>query len=267
MRWILALLKWIGGLVALAVVSIVAYVFWLSGSAHQPTGVHRFSDYQASDGPILVFGGNRGTGLGIVRELRARGEAVTVAVRSTSNVSDLEALGVDVVIADALQSETVDFAVRSKPFVAVISTLGTSRGEQAQRSDFIGNRNVIDAAKAAGIRRMLLVTVIGAGDSIDAAPLPSRRFLAEVIELKTRAEDHLRASGLDYTIIRPGGLTDGVPSDKAYLAEDAATFSFIARADLAKLVVNALGDPATVGKTYSAYDPTRKTMATMFQDR
>jgi len=267
MRWIVALLKWIGGLLALAAVSIVAYVFWLSGSAHQPTGVHQFGNYQPSNGPILVFGGNRGTGLGIVRELRARGESVTVAVRGSSNISDLKALGVDVVIADALQRETVDVAIRSKPFVSVVSTLGTSRGEQAQRPDFIGNRNVIDAAKAAGIQRMLLVTVIGAGDSIEAAPLPSRRFLAEVIELKTRAEDHLRDSGLDYTIIRPGGLTDGAPSDKAYLAEDAATFSFIARADLAKLVVDALGDPTTIGKTYSAYDPTRKTMATMFRDR
>ena len=111
------------------------------------------------------------------------------------------------------------------------------------------------------------ITVIGAGDSIEAAPLPSRRFLAEVIELKTRAENHLRASGLDYTIIRPGGLTDGAPSGEAFLADDPATFSFIARADLAKLVVDALGDPATIGKTYSAYDPSRKTMATMFRDR
>ena len=176
-------------------------------------------------------------------------------------------LGVDVVVADALKADTVEFALRAKPFVAVISTLGTSRGEQTQRPDFIGNRHVIDAAKSAGIRRVLLVTVIGAGDSIDAAPLPSRRFLAEVIELKTRAENHLRASGLDYTIIRPGGLTDGAPSGEAFLADDPATFSFIARADLAKLVADSLGDPATIGKTYSAYDPSRKTMATMFRDR
>jgi uncharacterized protein YbjT (DUF2867 family) len=261
MRWIVALFKWIGSFIALAIIAIVAYVFWLSGSAHEPTGVHRFENYQTANGPILVFGGNRGTGLGIVKELRARGEAVTVAVRSSSNTTELETLGVDVVVADALKADTVEFALRARPFVAVISTLGTSRGEQTQRPD------VIDAAKSAGIRRVLLVTVIGAGDSIDAAPLPSRRFLAEVIELKTRAENHLRASGLDYTIIRPGGLTDGAPSGEAFLADDPATFSFIARADLAKLVADSLGDPATIGKTYSAYDPSRKTMATMFRDR
>jgi uncharacterized protein YbjT (DUF2867 family) len=254
MRWIVALFKWIGSFIALAILAIVAYVFWLSGSSHEPTGVHRFQNYQTVNGPILVFGGNRGTGLGI-------------AVRSSSNTAELETLGVDTVVADALQADTVESALRAKPFVAVISTLGTSRGEQTQRPDFIGNRHVIDAAKSAGIRRVLLITVIGAGDSIEAAPLPSRRFLAEVIELKSRAENHLRASGLDYTIIRPGGLTDGAPSGEAFLADDPATFSFIARADLAKLVVDALGDPATIGKTYSAYDPSRKTMATMFRDR
>lgn len=267
MRWIIALFKWIGSFVALAIIAIVAYVFWFSGSSHKPTGIHRFETYQPVNGPILVFGGNRGTGLGIVKELRARGESVTVAVRSSSNTAELEKLGVDTVVVDALKADTVESALLSKPFVAVISTLGTSRGERAQRPDFIGNRHVIDATKSAGIRRLLLVTVIGAGDSVEAAPLPSRRFLAEVIELKTRAEDHLRASGLDYTIIRPGGLTDGAASGEAFLADDSATFSFIARTDLAKLVADSLGDPATIGKTYSAYDPSRKTMATMFRDR
>lgn len=267
MRGIIALLKWTGGLIALTIVAILVYVFWLSGSSHEPNRVHQFAGYQPVDGPILIFGGNRGTGLGIVKELRARGEAVTVAVRASSDTTELTALGVDTVVADALQKETVESALRSKAFVAVISTLGTSRGEQAQRPDFIGNRHVIEAAKATGVRRMLLVTVIGAGDSAEAAPLPSRRFLAEVIELKTRAEDALRESGLDYTIVRPGGLTDGAPSGQAFLAEDPATFSFIARADLAKLVADALGDPTTIGKTYSAYDPSRKTMATMFRDR
>ena len=101
MRWIVALFKWIGSFIALAILAIVAYVFWLSGSSHEPTGVHRFQNYQTVNGPILVFGGNRGTGLGIVKELRARGEAVTVAVRSSTNTAELETLGVDTVVADA----------------------------------------------------------------------------------------------------------------------------------------------------------------------
>ena len=263
-KLLFGVLKAIGGLVLALVLFILTYFFWLSGSSHEPTNTRAASEYVSPGGPILVFGGTRGTGLEIVRKLRERGEAVTVAVRSTSNTTELEKLGVDTVVADALDADQVEAAIGSKGFSAVISTLGTTRGEQHKRPDYIGNRNVIDAARGAGVKRFVFITVIGAGDSSDAAPGFSKRFLAEVIALKTQAEDHLRASGLDYTIIRPGGLGDVPTSGTAVLAEDPAAFSFIGRADLADLAVQALGDASTIGKTYSAYDPSRKTMSTMY---
>ena len=263
-KLLFGVLKAIGGLVLALVLFILTYFFWLSGSSHEPTNTRAASEYVSPGGPVLVFGGTRGTGLEIVRKLRERGEAVTVAVRSTSNTTELEKLGVDTVVADALDAEQVEAAIGSKGFSAVISTLGTTRGEQHKRPDYIGNRNVIDAARGAGVKRFVFITVIGAGDSSDAAPGFSKRFLAEVIALKTQAEDHLRASGLDYTIIRPGGLGDVPTSGTAVLAEDPAAFSFIGRADLADLAVQALGDASTIGKTYSAYDPSRKTMSTMY---
>ncbi|NBW89795.1 MAG: hypothetical protein EBR51_07775, partial [Gammaproteobacteria bacterium] len=68
------------------------------------------------------------------------------------------------------------------------------------------------------------------------------------------------------TIIRPGGLGDVKPTGTAVLADDPKAFSFIARGDLAELVVQALGDPAASGKTYNAYDPSRRTMWKMFTD-
>jgi uncharacterized protein YbjT (DUF2867 family) len=263
-KFLLGTLKAIGGLIVALVLFVLGYFFWWSGSSHDPINVRAASDYVSPGGSILVFGGSRGTGLEIVRKLRERDEAVTVAVRSTSNTSELEKLGVSTVIADALDSEQVNAAMTSGSYAAVISTLGTTRGEQHKRPDYVGNRNVIDAAKTAGVKRFVFITVIGAGDSTDAAPGFSKRFLAEVIALKTQAEDHLRASGLDYTIIRPGGLGDVPTTGTAVLAEDPAAFSFIGRADLADLAVQALGDPSTIGKTYSAYDPSRKTMSTMY---
>lgn len=265
-RVLKALLK-IGGYSVLAVVvTVAAYVFWLSGSSHAPEKIHTASGYASPGGPILVFGGNRASGLEIVRQLRAQDEEVVVAVRPTSDVAALEALGVATVYADALDATTVTDAFASKSYAAVISTLGTTRGESGNRPDYVGNRHIIDAAVAAGVRRMILVTVIGAGDSAPAAPLPARNFLEEVIELKTRAEDHLRASGLDYTIIRPGGLGDVSATGTAVLAEDPLAFSYIARKDLAALVVRALGDDGTIGKVYAAYDPSRKTMWKMYND-
>ena len=109
-------------------------------------------------------------------------------------------------------------------------------------------------------------SVVGTGNSYDAAPIPARSFLKDVIALKGQAEDHLRASGLQYTIIRPGGLGLGKSTGQAVMVDDPQAFSYIARVDVAKLAVEAIGDPATIGKTYNAYDPARKTMWSMFQD-
>ncbi|MDP6694878.1 MAG: NAD(P)H-binding protein, partial [Gammaproteobacteria bacterium] len=91
---------------------------------------------------------------------------------------------------------------------------------------------------------------------IDAAPLPSRIVLSKILPLKTQAEDHLKASGLDYTIIRPGGLPYTTNSTgRGLLSEDRNTMGFILRADLARLIVGVLHDDRTIGKTFAAVDP------------
>ena len=66
-------LKIAGYAVLTLVVLVAAYVFWLSGSSHEPTSVRAASAYASPGGPIIVFGGNRATGLDIVRKLRERG--------------------------------------------------------------------------------------------------------------------------------------------------------------------------------------------------
>lgn len=255
------------GIATLAIAALLAaYVFWLSGSSHEPVNVRAASAYTPAGGPVLVFGGNRATGLEVVKSLKARGEPVTVAVRPSSDTAALRELGVATVVADAMDAEQVRAAVAAGGYAAVVSTLGGGRGDKARRPDFEGNRNAIDAARAAGVKRFVLVSVVGTGDSWETAPAPSRRFLKTVIALKGQAEDHLRSSGLAYTIIRPGGLGDVKTTGTAVLADDPKAFSYISRGDLAELVVQALGDPAAVGKTYNAFDPSRRTLWKMFND-
>ncbi|MEZ5500856.1 MAG: SDR family oxidoreductase [Steroidobacteraceae bacterium] len=215
---------------------------------------------------IVLFGGTRGTGLEIAKRLRADGHRVTVAVRASSETDELEKLGVRTVVADALERRTIDLALSGQHFDAAISTVGTSRGDKANRPDYLGNRNIIDAVAAAGIKRMVLITVIGAGDSAGSEPTLARYFLKEVIELKTKAEDHLRTTSLDYTIIRPGGLGNGPAGRSAVLIEDPQAFSYITRADLARLTVAALFDPATYRKTLTAYDAERQHIWSIWTD-
>jgi len=245
----------------------------MSGIYHTPTKFFFSSNYVSPSNKILVVGGTRGVGLAIIRKLQARGEDVTAMVRSTSNVTKLKQLGVKQVIADALIKEQVQTIFSQNNYGTVISTLGTSakdlpsrqnfiqsmiygevKMDPNKRPDFIGNRNIIDSAKASGANRFILITVIGTGQSYNALPLLARRSHDDVIEQKYKAENHLRASGLAYTIIRPGGFSNGPSSGKAKLTEDYLAFSYIAREDVANLSIEALGNDGSIGKTFTAYD-------------
>jgi uncharacterized protein YbjT (DUF2867 family) len=238
---------------------LVALVLWvlLSGieGERADAGLVPLST-QPGAGAVLVIGGTRATGLEVVKVLRSRGDEVAVLARPASDASAAEKLGARIVRGDAMNPAELAAAMAAGPYRAVVSTLG-ARAVDGPRPDFEGNRNAVDAAKAAGIRRFVLVTVIGAGESLAAAPWIARRFLKNVIVDKTRAEDYLRASGLDYTIIRPGGLLDKEAGGRAYLTGDTRAMSWIRRADLARLVVQALDDPKAAGKVYHAHDPDR----------
>jgi len=208
----------------------------------------------ADQRPVLIFGATRNTGLELAKLLRARGDSVTAAVRESSDRSKLEALGVDFVVADALDAEAVQTAAASKDFRAVFSSMSCSTCDPPV--DSVGNINVTKGAKAAGIPRVILISTIGAGDSYDAANILSRElFLKEILPRKTEAENHLMASGVDYTIVRPGGLVPAPPTGRGYLSEDRKAFGFLTRGDLARMLVSVLDDPGTRNRVFAAADP------------
>ncbi|MDJ0926571.1 MAG: SDR family oxidoreductase [Gammaproteobacteria bacterium] len=203
---------------------------------------------------VLIFGGTRETGLETARLLRARGEAVTGLVRPESDPSDLEETGATIVRGDVLNRTDVDNAFAAGDFRAVVNSIGASPG-QKPRPDLDGTINIVDAAVAAGVRRQLMVTAIGAGNSRAAVAPKVLEVLGEVLELKTKAEAYLEESGLDYTILRPGGMTSDPASGSAIKTEDHLQMGVINRADLAALVVDCLDDDATIGRIYHTVDP------------
>ena len=285
MNIILKISRYLISLIIGFVFIISAYLILMSSIYHTPTKFLTSSNYVTPSNKILIVGGTRGVGLEIIKKLIDRGEDVTAMVRSTSNVQQLNQLGVKQVIADALIKEQVESIFSQNNFGTVISTLGTSakdlpkrqnfiqsmfKGEVKmdpnQRPDFIGNRNIIDSAKAMGANRFIFITVIGTGESYNALPPLARRGHKEVIKQKEKAENHLRESGLAYTIIRPGGFSNGQSSGKAKLTEDPLAFSFIARVDVANLAIEALGNKQSIGKTFTAYDSDMLYLYQMFMD-
>lgn len=205
----------------------------------------------AVDGPVLVFGGTSGTGLGAVQNLRAMDVPVTVFVRPTSDLSGLEGLGVSTVVGDALNADQVAAAFTGGEFKSVISSLGGRRGEP--RPDWIGNKNITAAAKAAGVNRLVQISSMGVGNTREP-PGEGAGFMAEVLYIKTLAEDDLIASGLNYTIIRPGGLRRGEATGTGVL-KDHEKMGAIDRQELGRLVAGTLNDATTHRKILFAWDP------------
>jgi uncharacterized protein YbjT (DUF2867 family) len=281
MKWIKRILQW-GAIAAL----LLAVGIVLSTSTFYSAPPDRIAKLAPADGTgrtVLVAGATSASGIELVRVLKARGWRVVAMVRGSSNTTAIDALGIEKVLADSMKEAELPAVFATMKFDAVVSLIGTSardlparrnpidvriRGPEKmdpkRRPDFIGNRNLIDATKAAGVSRFVFVTVIGAGNSDGAVPVGARRGHEDVIALKTQAEDHLRASGLDWTIIRPGGLGRQPVGTTAVLVEDPKAFSFLARSDLGRLTADALGDPSTVGKTYTAFDPRRRMIWKLF---
>lgn len=251
-------LKFLLGVVVL--LALLAGGFALIVRATLPATTFDLAPLAAGDPeapPVLLFGATRGTGLHVARQLRARGDKVTAFVRPGSDRSGLEPLGVQFVTGDALDMPAVRAAFAAGPYRAVVSTIGCFKCEQPP--DYIANRNIAAGAREAGVQRMVLVTSIGVGDSRDAIPWVSKVFLGSVLPLKEQAEIMLIDSGLDYTIIRPGGLTRAdAPTGHGVLTEDRRAFGFISRPDLAQLILRCLDDQDTIGHVFAALDPRRK---------
>ena len=134
-----------------------------------------------------------------------------------------------------------------------ISAIGARVFEGPQSPEFIdygGNVNLIEAARAAGVQRFVMISSAAAGPHRDHSQAP---MLGYVRSWKTRAEQHLRASGLDYVVIGPAGLLDtpaGRDGLQAIRREDYVSTN-VSRADVARVAIDALLNPDAAGKSFA----------------
>ena len=199
---------------------------------------------------VMLFGGTRGVGLEIAKILVNQGDTVTAFVRPTSDRSGLEPLGVTFAVGDALDAASVQAGFSAQTFDSVVTSLGAARGEGTAVDD-VGTKNLVDAAKAAGVSRFVMVSAVGVGNSKGAIPPNVYQILEPGLVAKNIGEEYIRNSGLAYTIVRPGGLDNGPATNTFALIEDpTGPFERVDRAEVARLTVKALDDAATIGKTY-----------------
>ena len=202
---------------------------------------------------IFLAGASRGVGREVARCLIERSLSVKALLRSDAARADLEAMGVAIASGDALNLVEVEQAMQGEPISSVISTIG-GLPKDGQRADYWGNKNLIDAAVKAGVQKFVLVSSIGSGDSAVALPPQALQTLGSVLAEKEKAEQHLIASGLTYTIIRPGGLKSEPATGNGVLTPDPAIAGSIHRADVAELVCRCLLSDLANNRVLSAVD-------------
>lgn len=207
----------------------------------------------ADDNHTLVAGAGSGVGLEVVKLLRARGSPVTGLVRNPDYAQRLKDLGAEMVQADAFDPTATMAAVSASGANAIVCTLG-GRPEDGRRIDHVGVENLIAAAKAVGIARFVLVTSFGCGESRVAVPPPLLEKIGAALSEKDKAEESLRASGLAFTILRPGGLSDGPSTGRGVLTDSNDVLGGITRTDVAIGVVDCLDSDKSVGQTLGLID-------------
>ena len=206
---------------------------------------------------VLVIGASRGIGLETVRAALRAGHSVRAMARSAASIP-IQDTNLEKVSGDALDRDTMRDALQDVD--VVIQTLGV---DFAPRLIFEGTslfsrstRLLVNAMKAAGVKRLVSVTGLGAGDSrghggilYDAFVFPL--LLKRVYDDKDVQELIIRSSGLDWTIVRPGLLTNR-PATGRYRVLTASKdwrFGAISRTDVADFLVRQVDDRALIGTT------------------
>jgi uncharacterized protein YbjT (DUF2867 family) len=206
---------------------------------------------------VLVIGASRGIGLATVEALLAKGHDVRALARSA------RAIAIDDPRLQKIDGDARDTAVivRALDGVdAVVQSLGVDFGPQAVLKGTTlfsqSARALVDAMRAVGVKRLVAVTGFGAGDSrghggllYNAVLFPL--ILKRVYDDKDIEEQIVKASGLEWTIVRPGVLTSGPATGRYQVLTDPATWrtGAIARADVADFLAREVTEAAYVGKT------------------
>lgn len=203
---------------------------------------------------VFLAGASRGVGREIAKQLTAKGHQVVALLRSKNAQKELLDMNITTEFGDALDADAVKAAVSPHNVDVVISTIGGVPGmEASDRPDYPGNKNLIDAA-ATKAKRFILISSIGSGDSAIALPPNVLDTLGPVLKEKAQAEDYLVNSGLDYTVIRPGGLVSEPASGQEILSTDVSIAGSIPRAGVARLAMACMESDHARNQILSAID-------------
>lgn len=202
---------------------------------------------------ILIIGASQGTGALAVKEALSRGHEVTAFARSPQKLG-LDHPKLRKQVGDFHQKASVADAVKGHDAVVVTASATSMKAFKTNPQYFsAGTAHVIEAMRTHGVRRLVVLSALGAGDSRSLLPFFLRPIILTLLKIPFTdhgvQEEQTKASGLDWVIARPGRLTDGA-ARKQYVKKAALEKvpSAISRADVADFLIEAATTDAWIKK-------------------
>jgi putative NADH-flavin reductase len=199
---------------------------------------------------LAIFGASGKTGTELVKQALEQGHTVTAFVRDPARLA-IEDENLTFITGDVFDPVSVDQAVQGQDAVAVALGAGSDLQKTTVRTT--GTINIIESMQKNDVKRLVVVTAMGVGESWDDLSLFNKLFFATL--LRSSRTDHeaqevaVKESGLDWTIIRPSGLTDTPLTGVYDVGENiSAATSKIARADVADLILKELQQNMYIGR-------------------
>ncbi|HEY5353646.1 MAG TPA: SDR family oxidoreductase [Streptosporangiaceae bacterium] len=198
---------------------------------------------------VMIAGGHGKIALLLERLLAGRGDQAVGLIRNPAQAADVLKAGAEAAVCDLETASAGEVAALLSGADAVVFAAGAGPGSGVPRKDSVDRGAAVlmaDAAGRAGVRRFVQVSSMGAGQP----PSPDRdEVWAAYISAKTAAENDLRSRDLDWTILRPGALTDAQPAGRVQLAAPPVPRGSIPRADVAAVIAALLDHPGSRHQT------------------
>ncbi|MGS2615846.1 NAD(P)H-binding protein [Micromonospora sp. LZ34] len=195
---------------------------------------------------VVIAGGHGKIAKLLLRELTGRGDTAVGLIRNPDHAATLTAAGAHPVLADLERVGVDDLAGHLTGADAVVFAAGAGPGSGAARKDTVDRAAAVllaDAAQRAPVRRYLLVSSMG----VEGEPRPGTdEVFAAYLRAKKAAEDDVTGRDLDWTVLRPGRLTDDPPTGRITLDRHVPRGA-VTRADVARVLVALLHTPDTAG--------------------
>jgi uncharacterized protein YbjT (DUF2867 family) len=197
---------------------------------------------------VLIAGGHGKIARRLIRVLAREGHTARGLIRNPEHAADIEADGGVPVLCDLERDDVTPHASGADAIVFAAGAGPGSGPERKRTVDLGGAIRCVEAAEAARVARFVIVSSIGAHEP-DSGPEAMRPYL----RAKAEADARVAASGLDWTIVRPGSLTDGPGTGLVDISTVLGRRGSVPRDDVALVLAETLAAPGTIGLTFELF--------------